>query len=53
MVKSMVTAHALKRAARFLPGGWVTAFALSPTGRTVLRKGWGYAIEQQRKRSGR
>jgi hypothetical protein len=52
MIKSMLKAHAMKRGARFLPGGWVTMLALSPQGRMVMRKGWDYAQKQQRKRSG-
>jgi len=50
---SMLKGHAIKRGARFLPGGWITMLALSPTGRAAIRKSWDIAQKQQRKRSGR
>ena len=43
----------MRRGARFLPGGWITMLALSPTGRRAMRGGWNYIQKQQRARSGR
>jgi|GEM_PF-5409742 len=43
----------MRKGAKFLPGGWVTAFALSPTGRRAMRSGWNYVQKRQQKRSGR
>jgi len=53
MIKQLIAGHALRRSARFLPGGWITMLALSPTGRKVVRGGWNYLQKQQRQRSGR
>jgi predicted nuclease with RNAse H fold len=44
MLASFLKAHALRRGARVLPGGWVTMLALSPKGRAIslaaARHGW-------------
>lgn len=43
----------MRKGAKFLPGGWMTALALSPTGRRVMRSGFNYAQKQYKQRSGR
>ena len=53
MIKSMLKAHAVKRGVRFLPGGWITALALSPHGRSAMRGGWRSIQKRQRARPGR
>lgn len=44
MLKSLAKAHLARRTVHFLPGGWVTMVALSPTGRRIgyaaARHGW-------------
>ena len=52
MIKSMVTGHLMRRGVRFLPGGWITMLALSPTGRRVMRSSWNYVQKRQQGRSG-
>jgi hypothetical protein len=53
MISQLLRAQAMRKGARFLPGGWVTAFALSPTGRRAMRSGWNYVQKRQQKRSRR
>lgn len=53
MLKSMIRGAAMKRGARFLPGGWITMIALSPTGRRATRSGWDYVQKRQQGRSDR
>jgi hypothetical protein len=52
MLKSMLKAHAAKRGARMLPGGWITLAALHPRSRQIgaaaARRGW---REIQKRRS--
>jgi hypothetical protein len=50
MIKSILKAQAMRKGARFLPGGWITALALSPTGRRAMRSGWDYVQKRQRGR---
>jgi hypothetical protein len=44
MLKSVLKAHAARRGARFLPGGWITMAALHPKSREIgaaaARRGW-------------
>jgi hypothetical protein len=44
MLKSVLRAQAMRRGARFLPGGWVTMVALHPRSRQIgaaaARRGW-------------
>jgi hypothetical protein len=51
MLKSLLKAQAMRKGARFLPGGWITAVALSPTGRRAIRGGWDYVQKRQGSRS--
>jgi hypothetical protein len=53
MLSSMLKAHAVKRGARFLPGGWITMTALSPTGRRAISRGAKELHKQYRKRANR
>jgi hypothetical protein len=51
MLKSMLKAHAAKRGARMLPGGWITLAALHPRSRRIgaaaARRGW-HEIQKRR-----
>jgi hypothetical protein len=47
MLKSLLKAQAARRGARFLPGGWITMMALSPSGRSAMRSGWKYVQKQR------
>jgi hypothetical protein len=53
MFTSLLRAQALRRAARFLPGGWVTLVVLHPVSRQIgaaaARRGW----REVQKRRGR
>jgi hypothetical protein len=44
MLRSFLKAHAAKRGAKFLPGGWITMAALHPRSRRIgaaaARRGW-------------
>ncbi len=44
MLRSLLTAHAAKRGAKMLPGGWITVAALHPRSRQIgaaaAKRGW-------------
>lgn len=50
MLKSLLKGHVARRGARFLPGGWITVAALSPQGRSAIKRGAQEIQKQYRKR---
>lgn len=53
MLSSLLKAHAAKRGARFIPGGWITMAALHPRSRQIgaaaARRGW-HELQKRRAR---